>query len=265
MEAANCLYRLALDVILFCEQRNIVISIENPANSWLWAILILLSRDHSLRAARALNKLCKVLFHACCHGSGRRKHTAWLSTEGVFADLEAQCHNDHDHEPWGIRWRNGAWIFDTSTEAAYPKLLAQRATQCLVNLAKTRSFSLASIPRLHDKATAVQGKQTRKHSALIPEIHYFYFRDDADEPLPKGCKILSPHLGGDALDETEEDKDGSPKKRKRDAEKIGHYHTPKQFVSRAKNVVHPMDSTDRLEAVTREAIEYNLTTVTAKI
>ena len=259
VEAANCLYRLALDVILFCEERNIVISIENPANSWLWAILILLSRDHSPRAARAFNKLCKILFHACCHGSGRRKHTAWLSTDGVFTALEAQCQNDHDHEPWGIRWRNGAWVFDTSTEAAYPKLLAQRATQCLVNFAKTRNISLTSIPRLHDKATAVLGKQTRKHAALIPEFHHFSFRDDADDPLPKGCKILSPHLGGEALDETEEDNDGVTKKRKRGAEKIGHYHTPKQFVSRAKNLVHPMDSTDHLEAVTREALEYNLT------
>ena len=41
-------------------------------------------------------------------------------------------------------------------------------------------------------------------------------------------------------------------------EKVGFYHTPKQFVSRAMQTGHPMDTTDHLEQVTLEALRFNL-------
>eukprot|EP00435_Cladocopium_sp_Y103_P018449 s3915_g4.t1 len=57
VDSANLLYRLAIDIILWCDRNGIVLSIENPANSWLWAALVQLAREHSTAAARALNKL----------------------------------------------------------------------------------------------------------------------------------------------------------------------------------------------------------------
>jgi hypothetical protein len=101
VDSANALYFLAVEVILWCFLRGIVVSVENPANSWLWAVLVYLAREHSEAAARALNNLVMVYFHACCHGSTRRKHTGWLSTPGVYESLAAECNNDHPHEPWG--------------------------------------------------------------------------------------------------------------------------------------------------------------------
>ena len=41
-------------------------------------------------------------------------------------------------------------------------------------------------------------------------------------------------------------------------DKVGFYHTPKQFLSRALRLNHPMDATDHLEQVTREALDFNL-------
>ena len=41
-------------------------------------------------------------------------------------------------------------------------------------------------------------------------------------------------------------------------QKIGFYHTPKQFLSLACNAMHPMDATDHLEEPTRYALEFNL-------
>ena len=32
----------------------------------------------------------------------------------------------------GYVWQAGSWVFDTSTEAQYPHLLAQRAIECVV-------------------------------------------------------------------------------------------------------------------------------------
>ena len=68
LDSANKLYALAIDILLFCSVHNIVVSIENPSNSWLWAALVLLSARHSAEAAKALNALERVVFHACCHG-----------------------------------------------------------------------------------------------------------------------------------------------------------------------------------------------------
>ena len=41
-----------------------------------------------------------------------------------------------------------------------------------------------------------------------------------------------------------------------DVVKYGVYHTPKQFLSRAHQVQHPMDSTDHLESVTKSALDF---------
>ena len=159
VSSANKLYALAIDIILFCYQNGIIISLENPSNSWLWAALIQLTLQHSPQAATAYNSLGKVIFHACCHGSTRRKSTGWLSTPGVYRPLEATCQNDHPHDPWGVHWKNGEWVFDTAAEAAYPSLLAQRAAECLVKAAKSRGLSLQAPERLHDVATAAQGNK----------------------------------------------------------------------------------------------------------
>ena len=141
--SANRLYALAIEVLLYCVINDLVVSIENPANSWLWAALVQLSLQHSEDAARAYNSLEKVIFHACCHGSTRRKATGWLGTQHVYSALAATCKGDHQHEPWGVRWASGSWQFDTSAEAAYPMLLSQRAAECLAKVARERGFSLS--------------------------------------------------------------------------------------------------------------------------
>ena len=91
-------------------------------------------------------------------------------------------------------------FFDTAAEAAYPMLLAQRAAACMLNVVTQRHLSLQAPPRLHDLATAAQGKQTKRHPPLIPEFHHFT-RKPVDEPLQPGTKLLAPHLGGNSREE----------------------------------------------------------------
>lgn len=102
VDSANILYKLGFQVDLHCLGKNIVVSIENPANSWLWAVLALLSRDTDVEHRKLWNTLVTVQFHASCHGSSRRKHTGWLSTSGVYSALAATCDNSHTHEPWKV-------------------------------------------------------------------------------------------------------------------------------------------------------------------
>ena len=256
VDSANVLYQLAIEIILWCDERNIIISIENPANSWLWAALVTLARNHSARAARALSKLCMVKFHACCHGSTRRKQTGWLSTPKVFDALNATCKNDHEHEPWGVRFQAGAWVFDTSTEAHYPHLLGQRATACLVNFLAARGRKVTKPLRLHDKSTAALGRQTKKHRPLVPEYHHVKVLQAGEKP-PADSKLLPPHFqGAMECDEGTNETDGQATRPLAEVQKCGIYHNPKQFLSMAEKAVHPMDSADHLEGVTKYALDF---------
>lgn len=256
VSSANILYWLALEIIELCCKRRVIISIENPANSWLWTCLVHMARESSLSCARSLNYLEMVTFHACCHGSTRRKNTGWLGTPGIFHDLAAVCQNDHPHDPWGVRWENGAWLFDTSSEAAYPTLLAQRIAACLAKAAAERQWSLAPAPRLHDLSTAATGRQSKRHAPLIPEYHHFK-RLPLASTLPSGAKILSPHLGGEVLEEETDEADCVDESLAKH-HKVGFLHTPKQFLSMALSVQHPMDSTEHLEPVTQQALDFIL-------
>ena len=61
---ANELYTLGLEIILFAFKRQVVISVENPFSSYLWAALIQLTMRHSLEAMQIYNKLEMVRFHS---------------------------------------------------------------------------------------------------------------------------------------------------------------------------------------------------------
>eukprot|EP00435_Cladocopium_sp_Y103_P008852 s4108_g2.t1 len=266
VNSANKLYRLAIEILVFCHKRNIVVSIENPANSWLWAALVRITLEHSDEAAKILNLMEKVEFHACCHGSMRRKNTAWLGTPEVYSSLAATCQNDHPHASWGVHWGPNGWTFDTSTEAAYPTPLAQRVVACLALVAKARHFTLEKPLRLHDEATAALGKQSRRHKPLIPEFHHFLKRP-AGTTVGDKCKILAPHLGGQVREELNAEDNAEDRTDEHQAQqvdgdpnfvKIGVYHTPKQFLSMARTTRHPMDATDHLEPITRFALDFNL-------
>ena len=200
VDSANALYFLAVEVILWCCTRGIVVSVENPANSWLWAVLVYWAREHSEAAAKALNSLVMVYFHACCHGSTRRKHTGWLSTPVVYESLAAVCNNDHPHEPWGCVGKQVLGSL-TSTEAHCPNLLAQRAIACLRNTLQTKDGTLSS---LSDCMTNPWLSRANKpgNTDLWPE-YYKIVVLPADRQPPAASKLLPPHFNGEVSREEE--------------------------------------------------------------
>ena len=257
VDSANMLYSLAIDILLIVLPKNIIVSIENPWNSWLWSALVALARRNSDLACKLYNQLVFVQFHACCHGSTRRKNTGWLSTDKIFSSLQAQCQNDHVHASWGVHWKDGRWTFDTSSEASYPTLLAQRAAACLAKAALERGYTLTKQPRLHDKSTAAMGQQTKKHAALIPEYHHVK-EMQATQPIPEGAKIIAPHRVGEFREEKQSKTGTGVTGRATDIHRVGFFHTPEQFLSMSRTVAHPMDTADHIEPITRDAIQFNL-------
>ena len=60
----------------------------------------------------------------CIHGGSRKKSTGLLTTLEALVALEGSCQGDHEHLEWGhVRASDGSIVFDTSKEAAYPRLL----------------------------------------------------------------------------------------------------------------------------------------------
>ena len=257
VQKANFLYVLGLEVILFLAKRNVVLSVENPFNGWLWTVFIQLTLSKSLEDKQIYIyiyiSLELVRIHSCCHGSKRRKDTGWLSTPKVFASLNATCGNDHPHEAWAVSWQFGQWKFDTSTESAYPTLLAQRVAACISQPAISAGQSLHPKARLHDLATAALCRQSVKKAQAIGPGNHHFTHQAKNIPVPDGAKILAPHLGGES-----EEKVDTNDQNLSEQNKLGHFHSPKQFVSMAKLVQHPMDSVEQLEDATLFSMRYNL-------
>lgn len=248
VQAANDLYRLCAEVIAFCMAKNIVVSVENPRNSHLWSALVHIFRMQFTQLdCQRYNALEMNTFHSCCHGSKRQKLTGWLATAEAYTPLNALCDNSHEHLPFGVTFSQGRWCFDTSQEAAYPRELAQKAAACLKAFLSRRGIRISQQPRLHDLSTAVEGMQSKRHQPLISEFHHFV-TVSSTAPPPPNSKLTSPHQGGD------------PEEVKPGHSRYGIYHTPEQFVSKALELGHPMDTTQHLEEETSRAINHVLST-----
>ena len=246
LKKANQLYSFAVDILLIAMKYNIAISLENPYRSWFWAaILALVQARNNPSLTKFWDSLTEIFFHNCCHGGQRKK--GWKSTPGVFHTLAAVCQNDHDHLPYQVHTENGAWIFDTSSEAAYPHLLTQRVAAALRTFLSQKEFSFTPPPNPRLTSLANQHRQHKKRRQLIPEfrqIHWYpinYQIQDLQKILPSSHQ-------GENLEEVQ-----LPESAKDIL--VGTWHTPEEFVQKAQQVVHPMDEC-ALNKLTKDAIKF---------
>ena len=140
LDSANAIYIFLAAFCFWLSTLDIGWSIENPGRSYLWNI-----EDCQMLIAAAYF----VLFHSCIHGSERKKLTC-IDTEGIrtlagraltalltngraFESLAGYCQDDHDHLPWSHTNEDGEVVFDTSKEAAYPKLFCERFASILAD------------------------------------------------------------------------------------------------------------------------------------
>ena len=227
---------------------NIAISLENPYRSWFWAaILALVQARNNPSLTKFWDSLTEIFFHNCCHGGQRKKGTRWKSTPGVFHTLAAVCQNDHDHLPYQVHTENGAWIFDTSSEAAYPHLLTQRVAAALRTFLSQKEFSFTPPPNPRLTSLANQHRQHKKRRQLIPEFRQIHWYP-IDYQIQDLQKILPSSHQGENLEEVQ-----LPESAKDIL--VGTWHTPEEFVQKAQQVVHPMDEC-ALNKITKDAIKF---------
>jgi len=161
--------------------------------------------------------------------------------------LTAHCQNDHDHLPYQVRSDDGTWTFDTSSEAVYPALLAARVAAAVKKFLQAKNISFFPPPNPRIKTLAVQHRQHKRRSQLVPEFAAIRWLLSTVS-LTDQQKLIPSSLRG-------EYQEGDPEERSNGDVLVGTWYTPTQFVNEAQNARHPMDE-NALEKITKEAIEF---------
>ena len=245
---ANILYRFVVDILLIAMRYSSVISLENPYRSWFWAaILAYVQAQNNVDLTKFWDSLTEIFFHNCCHGGQRKKGTRWKSTPGVFTQLTAHCQNDHDHLPYQVQSQNGTWTFDTSSEAAYPQLLAARVAAAVKKFLLTKNIPFSLPPNPREKTLAAQHRQHKKRNQLIPEFSETKWLPSTAS-LTDQQKVIPSSFKGEC-------QEGNPQERSEGDVLVGTWYTPTQFVKEDRKSNHPMDE-NALEQITMDAIGY---------
>ena len=155
--AANALYSWADVFIQKLHAKNIIWTIENPGNSWLWEL-------PEMTFAIQHGKF--TYLHPCAYGGERKKNTAFLASDEAFSKLEKFCDGSHPHAQWGYDEEKG--VFNTSKEAEYPRQLCVRYVDALVEALEAKGISLDALnPR--EKRHPDKQKSGRISTQLISE------------------------------------------------------------------------------------------------
>ena len=143
-------------------------------------------------------------------------------------------------------------VYPTATEAEYPALLSNRMAACV-----GEGLTPQVHPRLKDLLTHSLGAQTIRHPPLVPEYKDFAY---LDQPVDlHSYKLLASPVQG-ASTETLEKETPQKKSRVRHTYKYGILREPAEFLERARQVVHPIDTEHFIHEATHEAIKYVIAT-----
>ena len=180
VESSNNLYKAAVRLLQVCMLIGCLVSIENPARSWLWPLLALLvKRTEDSTFISWFSGLESVYFDACAHGSSRDKRTKLLATAGLFTSLSVDCPGNHVHASWQPYKDEQGVVFPTAAEAEYPKLLCDRMAQCMLHMVSNWGVHPKVCPRLKDLLKMNMGSQTVRHPPLVPEYKMYVHTEKA--------------------------------------------------------------------------------------
>ena len=242
---ANKIYDLAAKVIYRCLELGIMVSCENPINSYMWQIV-------PFPALLTDVRLSANSWDGCMHGGNRDKTSLWLATKGLFDDLALRCDGQHVHKPWSIDLQQGKWTFATAEEAEYTSLLCQRLadkveqhviTQGVIPQPVSMSQSGLSAMQRKLKSRAEVGKQPRgrRLPPLISE--YLDVFETAETPADPLHKVLRRFM-----------KVGEVGSQPTEHSIVGVLRDPIAFMEQAIVTGHPMDAASSVPDITKNAL-----------
>jgi hypothetical protein len=201
VQAANMIYKNTLEIINWCESRNVTWCVENPANSYLW---------YMPSFANLLSHKVKDILYSACMVGGKRDKKQRLRTnnpQALGALNGLHCDRNHPHEPWS----SGRWQWHTADEAEYPDQFCDMIAACFrspaaelqPNKAKREhaqgALAAAKRPRkktdvTHKGAVGNQPRSSRT-ARLIPEYKDIMALAVADDEIALVTKLLEANKG----------------------------------------------------------------------
>ena len=164
VESANEIYLQLCAYCFFLNVLGLTWSIGNPYNSYMWFIRVFLELAETAFF---------VGFHSCVPAGFRKKLTGLLTNLEVLKGLEGFCQGDHEHLERGyVKITDQGIVFDTSKEAAYPKLLCERFATLLSLAANSMDYVLN--PQAPVDARVATGKQPRGRR-VVPIVSEFAY------------------------------------------------------------------------------------------
>ena len=191
---ANRLFKAACDFFLLACSRGVLVTMENPKNSYFWWtkwVQRLLSSVQTFTAD----------FQVCMMGGDRDKWTRLLANVEEISAMNIACDKSHQHAPWGFAFDSeGRQVWATALESQYPKKMCVVLTSIVLEVAASRGLELQASQLSLDKnplASAVQAQMSSdrqpKPSKVPPIVPDFssvaIFLADDVSTLP--CTIMS--------------------------------------------------------------------------
>ena len=131
VQSANDIYLKLVAFIFLLNLLGIFWSVENPGQGYMWDIedFAILKRTYFF-----------VLFHACIHGSRRKKLTAFLTNLERLTALAGFCRDDYEHLPWGYSVVRMEQLFLTQARKLHIRSCCVRGLQQYWQLRPTVSI-----------------------------------------------------------------------------------------------------------------------------
>ena len=257
---ANKLYSFCRKLMDLCHSLGVLFIVENPQSSLMW----------STKWFRDLpSDFIWHVVHACMYGSKRLKKTGLLINFSA-PNLRQLCDGLHKHLPWthslqiDPTTQRKIHVFDTASEAEYPKLFCDALAIAFTMELQTRGFSWSLEPPLQSNAAYLanykQPRGARGHSVISEFKHTVQITVSASAALPDivGADAPAPLAGvpiGSKLVRFQHmQEQGRPDGMKTAI--YGVFRTPSEFLWEAMRLTHPFNlpvsgDVDNIEAMAK--------------
>ena len=153
---ANKLFDFACKVFAKATERGILVTMENPKNSYFWSTNFFVHLQASFEMHTAD-------FQVCMYGGTRDKWTRFVANFPEVGQLSIVCDKTHSHAPWRFAQdAQGKRVWATSLESEYTRQLCIATVQVVLH--KAQSLGLTLLPQsLKDIQThpLMQNQQSR--------------------------------------------------------------------------------------------------------
>lgn len=133
---ANQLFDFACEVFLKASRKGILVTMENPSNSYFWSTTFFLS------LWKCTDLFCAD-FQVCMYGGSRAKWTRIVANFDAIGELSIECDGRHQHAPWRFAsGPDGSRVWATSLESQYPRKLCIALCQIVLRVAEDLGLHL---------------------------------------------------------------------------------------------------------------------------